>query len=162
MAGGRAHFQRSGFAPLWSPFPSQSAGHGAADGGRGRGVIVSTARDAAELFESRFAEASADGETLAVAFLDEGRRLIETAVIGGEGAAVELPVRRILEDALRLGARGIIIAHNHPSGDPEPSRDDVEATRELAETSARLGMRLHDHLIFGRGEVTSLRSLGLL
>jgi DNA repair protein RadC len=71
-------------------------------------------------------------------------------------------VRRILEDALRLGAHGMVVAHNHPSGDPQPSADDVASTRELSETAARLGIRLHDHLIFAGGEAVSLRSLGLL
>lgn len=127
-------------------------------------MIVATARDAAKLFESCFAEAPAEAETLAAAYLDEGRRLLEVAVVpvDAEAAHVELPVRRILEDALRLGAKGILIAHNHPSGDAQPSRDDVESTRELAETAARLGLRLHDHLIFAAGELASLRSLGLL
>jgi len=125
-------------------------------------MIVATARDAAELFGPCFAETSG-GETLAVAHLDAGRRLIELVVI--EAAAeshVDLPVRRILEDALRLGSAGLIVGHNHPSGDAQPSWDDVEATRELAETASRLGIRLHDHLIFAGEDVSSLRSLGLL
>jgi DNA repair protein RadC len=164
MTGGRAHFQRGGFAPFRSSYPSQSAGPEAADNGTGRCVIVATARDAAELFRSCFAEGDAETETLAAAYLDEGRRLIEVAVVPVEAGAahVELPVRRILEDALRLGAKGILIAHNHPSGDAQPSREDIESTRELAETAARLGMRLHDHLIFAGEETASLRSMGLL
>jgi DNA repair protein RadC len=80
----------------------------------------------------------------------------------GSRASIDLPVRRILEDALRLGSAGLVIAHNHPSGDAQPSRDDVESTRELADTAARLGIRLHDHLIFAGGDMCSLRSLGLL
>jgi DNA repair protein RadC len=126
-------------------------------------VIVATAQDAARLFETCFAETGDSGERFAVAFLDGGRRLIELrALPPSEEARVELPMRRILEDALRLGARGIVVAHNHPSGDPAPSADDVEATRELAGTAARLGIQLHDHLIFAGGEVASLRSMGLL
>ncbi len=124
-------------------------------------MIIETAQDAAELFGPCFG--GAEGETLAVANLDEERRLIEL-VVSAPGARdrIELPVRRIVEDALRLGARGLVVAHNHPSGDAQPSWDDVEATRELAETAARLGIRLHDHLIFAGGEVCSLRALGLL
>jgi DNA repair protein RadC len=126
-------------------------------------VIVANARDSAALFERAFADVPAEAETLAVAYLDAGRRLIETVVSPPAGPEhVDLPVRRILEDALRLGAAGIIVAHNHPSGDPQPSPADVEATRELADTAARLGMRLIDHLIFAGGETCSLRSLGLL
>jgi DNA repair protein RadC len=126
-------------------------------------VIVANAQNAAELFAPTFAEAPADVETLAVAYLDEERRLMELVVWPPDGAEhVDLPVRRILEDGLRLGARGIIVAHNHPSGDAQPSPQDVEATRELADTSSRLGMRLHDHLIFAGSETSSLRSMGLL
>jgi DNA repair protein RadC len=126
-------------------------------------VIVATAQDAAALFELLFAEAPAETETLAVAYLNGERRLMGTiAHPAGAADQIELPVRRILEEALRLGASGIVIAHNHPSGDPQPSAEDVEATRELADTASRLGMRLLDHLIFAGGETCSLRSLGLL
>ncbi|HZF94600.1 MAG TPA: JAB domain-containing protein [Allosphingosinicella sp.] len=126
-------------------------------------MIVATAQDAAKLFEPIFAEAPGEAETLAVAYLDRDRRLIELMVSPSESAEhVDLPVRRILEDGLRLGAAGIIVAHNHPSGDAQPSREDIEATRELADTSSRLGMRLHDHLIFAGSERCSLRSMGLL
>jgi DNA repair protein RadC len=126
-------------------------------------VIVATAQDAAALFRPCFAEASGEVETLAVAYLDEARRLIELLVLPPEGPShIDLPVRRIVEDALRLGARGLVVAHNHPSGDAQPSWDDVEATRELAETAARLGIRLHDHLIFAGEETASLRAMGLI
>jgi DNA repair protein RadC len=125
-------------------------------------MIVATARDAAELFRPCF-EAATAGETLAVAHLDAGRRLIELVVVPPEAADhVDLPVRRIVEDALRLGAQGLVLAHNHPSGDAQPSWDDIEATRELAETGARLGIHLYDHLIFAGAETCSLRALGLL
>jgi DNA repair protein RadC len=124
-------------------------------------VIITDAQEAAGLFEPCFA--GAEGEAIAVAHLDAGRRLIELVVIDPTATdAADLPVRRIVEDALRLGARGLIIAHNHPSGDAQPSWDDIEATRELAETAARLGIRLHDHLIVAGAETSSLRALGLL
>ena len=100
---------------------------------------------------------------IAVAHLDAGRRLIELVVVEPTAAGeAELPLRRILEDALRLGSAGILLAHNHPSGDAQPSWDDVESTRELAATADRLGIRLHDHLIFAGEETCSLRALGLL
>ena len=125
-------------------------------------MIIATAQDAALLFGPAFADA-AEGETLAVAYLDDERRLLELVVLPAEAASeVELPMRQILSDGLRLGATGIIVAHNHPSGDPQPSREDIEATRELAETAARLGVRLLDHLIFAGGETCSLREMGLL
>ena len=71
-------------------------------------------------------------------------------------------MREIFAAALKCDAFGLVIAHNHPSGDPRPSRADIEATRRLAETAAALGICLHDHLIFAGGECCSFRELGLL
>lgn len=73
-----------------------------------------------------------------------------------------LPLRAIIAAALELGSRGLIVAHNHPDGDPRPSDADLEATRRLAETAGTLGIRLHDHLIFAGGQCRSFRQLGLL
>jgi DNA repair protein RadC len=124
-------------------------------------MIVARASDAAALFGPCFVDA--EREVLAVGHLGEDRRLIEMVVIGGGGLdSIGLQLRRIFGDALRLGASGLIVAHNHPSGDPEPSRQDIEATRTLAATGASLGVRLHDHFIFAGGEMRSLRALGLL
>jgi DNA repair protein RadC len=123
-------------------------------------VIVANAEDAAGLFGPCFVDS--DGEMLAVAHLDQARALIELIVSAGAPDEVALPLRKIFADALRLGASGLLIAHNHPSGDPSPSREDIEATRTLAATGASLGVRLHDHLIFAGGGISSLRALGLL
>lgn len=127
-------------------------------------MIVASASDAARLFAPCFAsERAGEGEALAVAHLDEARRLIELVLVPAIAPGhVDVPVRRIAEDALRLGSAGILLAHNHPSGDAQPSWEDVEATRALAETAARLGVRVHDHLIFAASETCSLRGLGLL
>ena len=124
-------------------------------------MIVGTAREAADLLEPLFAEAAS--EKLAVLFLDARRRVIgkEEWPIGS-AEAVDLPVRDIADAALRLGCEGLIVAHNHPSGDAQPSRADIEATRRLADTAAHLGIRLHDHLIFAGGNCSSFRQLGLL
>lgn len=56
----------------------------------------------------------------------------------------------------------MILAHNHPSGDPEPSRPDIETTKVIAEAGAVLKIVVHDHMIVGRQEVRSLRAMGLL
>jgi DNA repair protein RadC len=74
----------------------------------------------------------------------------------------ELPIREIVADALRLDARGVVMAHNHPSGDASPSAADREATRLLARALDPLGVRLVDHLVVTRGKVTSFRALGWL
>lgn len=124
-------------------------------------MIVATARDAADLLEPLFADA--EGEKLAVLHLDPDRRMIaleEHAT--GELDALTLPIRAIFASALSLGTHALVIAHNHPSGNPEPSAADIDATRRLAETAANLGIRLDDHLIFAGGDCRSFRQLGLL
>jgi DNA repair protein RadC len=73
-----------------------------------------------------------------------------------------LPIRDIAADALGFGAAAVVMAHNHPSGDPTPSIADREATRLLARALETLEMRLLDHLIVASGGITSFRRLGLL
>ncbi|HEV2865438.1 MAG TPA: JAB domain-containing protein [Allosphingosinicella sp.] len=124
-------------------------------------MIIATAREAADLLAPIFA--GAEGEKLAILHLDEQRTLISIEEMPVESSdSVPLPVRAILDSALRLGGRGVVIAHNHPSGDPEPSRADLEATRRLAQTALNLGIEVHDHLIFAGGACRSFRELGLL
>jgi DNA repair protein RadC len=124
-------------------------------------MIIGTAAQAAALLAPLFA--SGESEKVAVLHLGEGSRLIGMTFEGKGGAGdVELPIRRILSSALRLRARSIVLAHNHPSGDPAPSASDEAATRALATAAAGLDIGLHDHLIFAGGECSSFRSLGLL
>jgi DNA repair protein RadC len=139
--------------------------HGTGRDGKSRDVapapLILTAGDAARLIEPLFD--GAKGERLAVLHLDRDRRLIALETHGVAGAdEIELPIRAILAAALGHDAVGLVVAHNHPSGDPRPSRADKAATRRLAETAASLGITLHDHLIFAGGECRSLRNLGLL
>jgi DNA repair protein RadC len=124
-------------------------------------MIVGTARDAADLLEPLFAEAR--GEKLAILLLDAERRLIaiDEHPLGSEQSVV-LPMPEIIASALSSRAAGLIVAHNHPSGDPHPSAADIEATRRLFQTAAALGIRLHDHLIFAGPSCYSFRGLGLL
>ncbi|HEV2746713.1 MAG TPA: JAB domain-containing protein [Allosphingosinicella sp.] len=124
-------------------------------------MLIATAQAAAGLLGPLFA--SWEGEVVAALHLGGGRRLLAVTVDEAGGRSeVELPVRSILQRALRLGALAIIVAHNHPSGDPDPSEADRAATRTLADAAAKVGIRLHDHLIFGGGEWRSFRALGLL
>jgi len=69
--------------------------------------------------------------------------------------------REVVKRALELGASALIMVHNHPSGDPTPSKADIETTREVAKAAALLGVTLHDHIVIGRGRHASLRTLGL-
>ncbi len=70
--------------------------------------------------------------------------------------------REVVKRALELSASAIIMVHNHPSGDPTPSKADIEMTREVKQAAAALGITLHDHVILGRGRHTSFRTLGLV
>jgi DNA repair protein RadC len=125
-------------------------------------VIIGTAQDAAALLVPLFS--GCRREKVIAAHLDADMRLIRTRECRhGSRDQVDLPIRSIIKEALRLGSDGLILAHNHPSGDPRPSEEDLRATRELARTAASLDIRFHDHLIVGAdGDCRSLRALGLL
>lgn len=70
--------------------------------------------------------------------------------------------REVVKRALQLGASAIIMLHNHPSGDPEPSKGDIDMTREIRETAERLGIQLHDHVIVSKNGHRSFKTMGLL
>lgn len=71
-------------------------------------------------------------------------------------------VREVIKRAMDLGATGLILVHNHPSGDPQPSRADIQLTRDIAEAGKRLGVAVHDHVIIAAQGHSSLRALGLI
>ena len=71
-------------------------------------------------------------------------------------------VREVIRRAIDLGSAAIILVHNHPSGDPQPSRADIALTRDIAEAGKKLGIQVHDHIIVGASGHTSMRGLGLL
>ena len=70
--------------------------------------------------------------------------------------------REVVKRALELDASALILVHNHPSGDPTPSKADIAVTRDIINAAKPLGVTVHEHLIIGRGRHTSLRDLGLL
>lgn len=124
-------------------------------------MIIRTAQDARDLLQPILR--AADVEKVAVAHLGQRQELLRVVEQEGGGAdAIDLPIRTIIAEALRCGSLGLVVAHNHPSGDASPSAADILATRELAETASRLGIRLHDHLIFAGADCRSFRALGLL
>lgn len=94
-------------------------------------------------------------------YLDVRNRLIRDEMVarGTIGFAPCQP-RDIIRRALELGASSIVLAHNHPSGDPKPSRQDIDTTRLLANAANALDIRLLDHLIIARSGVVSLHALG--
>ena len=102
-------------------------------------------------------------EQFRVLFLDAKNRLIADEA-QARGTVNHTPVypREVVKRALELHATALILVHNHPSGDPTPSRADIEMTREVKQAAAALGITLHDHLIIGRDEPLSFRREGLL
>jgi DNA repair protein RadC len=82
----------------------------------------------------------------------------------GQGTVDHTPVypREVIKRALTLNATALIIAHNHPSGDPSPSRADIDMTHKLRYLDKGFNISLHDHLIIARGEVLSFKEKGLL
>lgn len=111
----------------------------------------------------RAAMAHEANEQFRLLFLDRKNALIAEE-IQARGTVDHTPVyvREVVKRTLELGATALILVHNHPSGDPTPSRADIEMTREIARAAAPLGVTVHDHIIIGRGEPSSLRALGLL
>lgn len=102
-------------------------------------------------------------EQFRILFLDTRNRLIADEA-QARGTVNHTPVypREVVKRALELHATALILVHNHPSGDPTPSREDVAMTAEVKAAAGVLGIALHDHLIIGRGRHLSFRREGLL
>lgn len=102
-------------------------------------------------------------ERVRALFLNARNELIRDEVLW-EGSVDEsaVHVRELMRRAMDLGATALIIVHNHPSGDPAPSRQDISLTRDLAEAGRHLKITLHDHVIIGANGHASLRAMGLI
>jgi len=102
-------------------------------------------------------------EQFRILFLDKRNQLIADEV-QQEGTVDHTPVyvREVVKRALELSATAIVLCHNHPSGDPTPSRADIEMTKQIIDAAKPLGVTVHDHIIVGRQGHVSLRSLKLI
>ncbi|MBB5710158.1 RadC family protein [Sphingomonas xinjiangensis] len=102
-------------------------------------------------------------ERVRVLHLNSKNMLIRDELMN-EGSIDEAPVyvREVIRRAIDPGSAAIILVHNHPSGDPSPSRADIEITRAVAEAGKRLNIVVHDHVIIGAEGHTSLRAKGLI
>jgi DNA repair protein RadC len=102
-------------------------------------------------------------EHFRVLFLDGRNKLIADEV-QGQGTINHAPAypREVVRRCLELHASAVILAHNHPSGEPTPSREDVALTAEIARAAAMMGIAVHDHIIVGRGKWLSFRAEKLL
>ena len=109
------------------------------------------------------AMARVTNEEFRVLFLDRKNVLVADEV-QNRGTVDHTPVypREIIKRALELSASAIILVHNHPSGDPTPSKADIAMTREVVTAARALGIAVHDHLVIGRSGHASFKSLGLL
>ena len=111
----------------------------------------------------RCAMSHADTERFRVLFLDRRNALIADEE-KGEGTVDHVPVypREVMKRALELGASALILAHNHPSGDPTPSAADIEMTRRIETAARALDLALHDHIVVGDGREVSMRAEGYI
>lgn len=102
-------------------------------------------------------------ESFRVLFLDRGNGLIADELMG-VGTVDHAPVypREVVRRGLELAACGCCLVHNHPSGDPNPSRADIEMTRQVVEACRALGITVHDHFLVAGDQVVSLRGAGVM
>lgn len=102
-------------------------------------------------------------EQFRILFLDKRNALIADE-IQGKGTVDHTPVypREVVRRALELSATAIILVHNHPSGDPTPSRADIDMTKTIVDTAKPLGITVHDHIIIGKDGHASLKGLRLI
>ena len=117
---------------------------------------------ARDFFASRFAGSDPARECLWVAHLDHDRHCLHLSRHLGAEEDAPFPVRAIIRDAVRHGSAGILLAHNHPSGDVSPSRSDCLATHRLNVVAKAIDCPVLDHFIFGKSGFSSFRQLGLL
>ena len=113
-------------------------------------------------FAGCVADADPRRENLWIAHVDSEARCLHLSRHEGDERSADFPLRDIIADAATLGSAGMVLAHNHPSGDAQPSESDCRATRRLASAAEALDCAILDHLVFAGERCTSFRSLGLL
>lgn len=123
-------------------------------------LTIHSPSDVAQLLMAEMAHL--EQENFRVLYLDTRNRLLgsDTVYVGSLNAS-HIRVAEVFRDAVRRNCAGLIVAHNHPSGDPSPSREDVEVTRQLIAAGDLLSIELLDHLIIGQQRFVSLRERGL-
>jgi DNA repair protein RadC len=121
---------------------------------------IKSPADIAAILQERYAVA--DREIMVCVLLDTKNKIlaIDPIAVGGLDYAM-ISMREVFKSAIMIGAAGIILAHNHPSGDPTPSPEDVALTRRAVEAGALLEITILDHLILGDNRYTSLKEKGL-
>ena len=124
-------------------------------------AILRSTADVGACFLERFA--GDRDEIMFLACLDaKGKVLCCRKVAEGSAGGAEVSVRKVVELALRCGAIGVILAHNHPSGVALPSREDLAATRQIADALWAVGVALMDHIIVADGDFVSMADSGTI
>ena len=124
-------------------------------------VQLRTPRDAAAFLLPTFGARST--EQFGVVLLDSKHRVVRTAVVAVGGLnSTALEPRDVFREAVLGAAAAVVVFHNHPSGDPTPSPDDIELTRRLAAAGVLMGIDLVDHIVLGDVRYCSLKEMGLL
>jgi DNA repair protein RadC len=113
-------------------------------------------------FAGCLADSDPARESLWVAHVDADARCVHLSRHQGDESGTDFPIREIMADAVKHGSAGLVLAHNHPSGDSRPSESDYRVTRRLAAAAEALDCTVLDHLVFGGAECSSLRHLGYL
>ncbi|MCC6178376.1 MAG: hypothetical protein IT305_23980 [Chloroflexi bacterium] len=124
------------------------------------GLRVRKPADVAEYLSAELADLAQ--EQLRVVLLDSSNRVIATSLVyqGGLNSTV-IRLGDCFREAVALGAAAVVLVHNHPSGDPTPSPEDVRLTSDAGQAGDLLGVELLDHVVIGRASHVSLRELGL-
>ncbi len=119
-------------------------------------------RDSLDVAEILMEELMYEKRELFVALILNAKLQVESRYTVSIGNVDSAPVhpREVFAPAIRRGASAVVVAHNHPSGDPTPSPQDIEVTKRLLDASEIIGIRLLDHLIIGNGVFTSLKAEG--
>ncbi len=122
---------------------------------------IHSAEDVWQLLKSQFKEYETE-HFIALLLNNKNEVLKRDEVSHGGIDGTDAMPRDVLRKAVRLGATAMIVAHNHPSGDPEPSRADIAVTKRLLEAAQLIGINLLDHVIFGYDRHVSLKERGLM
>ena len=126
-----------------------------------REVQISSPDDVADLVADEMS--LYEQEVLRVFLLDTRNRVIKSVdVVKGSVNSAQVRIAEIFRDAIRYNATAIILAHNHPSGDPTPSPDDIALTRQAIQAGEMLDITVLDHLVIGGGRWVSLKAKGYM
>ena len=130
---------------------------------RAESPLLLNGLDAARrFFVGCLAETDPTREHLWVAHVDDKAQCVHLSRYEGDEGGADLPLRQVITDASVYGSAGVILAHNHPSGDPTPSAADRNITRRLALAGEAIDLAVLDHLVIAGTQCRSMRAMGLL